>query len=116
MYNVYSVEHNKNWVGKYSSNYIYAPIKNGWYDTEVLAKKLPENYDLILVDGPPGAIGRGKFYDNLHLFNTNVPMIFDDVNRDGEYALMEKVAAKLQRKFEIFKTSSQKQFGLILPE
>jgi predicted O-methyltransferase YrrM len=80
-YTVYSIEHNEKWVGKYSTHYIYAPIKNGWYDISILSKKLPQSYDLILIDGPTGDIGRGGFYSHLDLFNTNVIMIFDDINR-----------------------------------
>jgi len=112
-YTVYSVEHDKKWVGKYNTNYIHAPIKNKWYDTNVLKKKLPKTYDLILVDGPPGFIGRGGFYKNLHLFNTDVTIIFDDVNRKAEHKLMENVSKKLNRPYKIFTDSSRKKFGVI---
>ncbi len=69
-YTVYSIEHNEKWVGKYNTHYIYAPIKNGWYDTSIISKEAPKDYDLILIDGPTGDIGRGGFYTNLDLFNT----------------------------------------------
>jgi hypothetical protein len=114
-YTVFSVEHNEKWVGKYKTHYIYAPIKNGWYDSSILGKELPKNYDLILIDGPTGDIGRGGFYSHLDLFNTNVIMIFDDVNRKPEYDLMEAVAKKLNRPFNVYQSSKQKQFGVIFP-
>ena len=114
-YTVYSIEHDQKWVDKYNTHYIYAPIINNWYDTEALKRDLPKEYDLILVDGPLGSIGRGGFYTNLELFNTNVPIIFDDVNRDAERALMENVAKKLNRKFEVVTDSAKKQFGIVLP-
>jgi len=112
-YTVYSVEHNKKWVGKYNTNYIYAPIVNRWYNPNILEKELPKEYDLILIDGPPGTIGRGGFYNNLHLFNTDVTIIFDDINRKAEYDLMVKVSKKIKRGFKIYKDSFRKKFGVI---
>lgn len=114
-YTVYSIEHNKRWLNKYQTNYIYAPIVNNWYDTEVLKKELSLiQYDLILIDGPPGTIGRVGFYNNLNLFNTDVIMIFDDVNRPAEYNLLNNVALKLKKSFTIIK-HKEKHFGIILP-
>ncbi len=113
-YRMFSVENDKKWLNKYKTTYIYAPIVNGWYDTNVLRRELPAKYDLILIDGPLAVIGRGKFFDNLSLFNTNVPMIFDDVNRAPELELMNKVAAYLGKSTHIF-SGNGKQFGVILP-
>ena len=52
-YTVYSIEHARNWMDKYDTNYIYAPIKNygnyRWYNTEYL-KNLPSVYSLIIID------------------------------------------------------------------
>ena len=107
-YTVYSIEHDKRWLDKYDSNYIYASIKNRWYDAEILRKELPKKYDLILVDGPTGGIGRGGFYQNLDLFNTDVVMIFDDVHRQEEYDLMVTVATELNKKFTV---SDQDKYG-----
>lgn len=112
-YTVYSVEHDHKWLYKYNYNYIYAPIKNNWYDPQILEKELPKEYDLILVDGPPGWIGRSGFYNYLHLFNTDAIIIFDDVNRKVEYNLMVNVANKLDREFSIFTDSFGKKFGVL---
>ena len=46
-YTVYSIEHSKKWLNRYGSNYIYAPIKNGWYDIEAIKKDIPDHYDLL---------------------------------------------------------------------
>lgn len=113
-YTMFSVENDPRFIDLYESTYIYAPIKNGWYDTAVLEKELPEHYDLILIDGPLGSIGRGKFADNLHLFNTDVPLIFDDTNRAPEYNLCKRVSEKLGRPFTIYH-AGEKSFGVILP-
>ena len=113
-YTVYSIEHNKAWLNRYNTNYIYAPIVDGWYDIDAIKKGLPEKYDLILIDGPPGYIGRMKFYDNRTLFDTTVPILIDDVNRTQEYELLLKLADLLQRTPQII-TSENKKFGILLP-
>lgn len=112
---VYSVEHDPKWLNKYNTNYIYAPIVDGWYDTEALKSQLPENYDLILVDGPPSTIGRGKFLDNIDLFKKNVPIIFDDVERAPERTLMIKTAELLQRT-PIIMDCGHKKFAVLFPQ
>lgn len=118
-YKMYSIENYMEWVDKYNSEYIHAPIKyydsiytapdlpgehsqpqTGWYDTFFLKDKLPESYDLILVDGPNGLFGRGGFLKHIELFNVNVPIIFDDVNREPELELMKAVSKVLNRPYE----------------
>ena len=130
-YKMYSIENYKEWIGKYNSTYIYAPIKqyevggsnifgnedyftapvgipgekhseqSGWYDPDIVEKNLPSHYDLILVDGPNGMFGRGGFYKYLDWFNTDVPIIIDDINRDGERIMMEKISEKIGRDYTI---------------
>ncbi|MHA1775918.1 MAG: hypothetical protein DRO88_02745 [Promethearchaeia archaeon] len=118
-YSVYSIEHNPEWVGKAPSNYIYAPIINygeySWYDTKKIQKKIPKHYDFILIDGPPKKIGREGFLHNLELFNTQVPLIFDDANRGGELVLIQKIAGKLKFPYHIIKTGMRKKIGIIAP-
>jgi len=115
-YTLYSIEHDHRWLNRYNTNYIYAPIKNRWYNVDILKRELPEKYDLILIDGPPGDIGRGGFYTNLWLFDTNTIIIFDDVNRKAEYDLMVRVANKLNRGFTVSaKDRFGKMFGIIEP-
>ena len=127
-YEVYSVEHDINWVNKNGSKYIYAPLKATlnaldvlWYDTYALKQKLPEKYDLILVDGPPSTVNnrrsREGFYWNLDLFNLDdVIIIFDDIQREHDMNNMLLVANKLGRTYEIFESgegSLKKKFGVI---
>jgi hypothetical protein len=108
-YTVYSVEHDEKFIGLSRSNYIHAPIKSGWYDVEILKKQLPEKYDLLLIDGPPGTIGRHKFFENIHLFRTNIPVIFDDTHRKAEKETAMKTAAFLGRPYQQF-SSNKKSF------
>lgn len=128
LYTMYSVEHSKKWLNKYDTTYIYAPIKkypipkfdgqNQWYHYTVLQKELPKSYDLILIDGPPGNIGRGGFYKYLDLFDTSVPMVFDDVDRTPEAKLINIVASKLNRPYTVYTLGPSKlagHFGVIEP-
>ena len=119
-YTMYSIENYLEWIDKYNSTYIFAPIESyndkwtapdlpgenspkqsGWYNPELLKNNLPESYDLILVDGPNGMFGRGGFLKHIDIFNTNVPIIFDDIDRESEMQLMIKVAEHIKRKYYI---------------
>ena len=142
-YKMYSIENYKEWIDKYDSTYIYAPIRKyqkefdkswwndvelnflapkgipgensvmqlGWFDPDIVKSQLPKEYDLILVDGPNGTFGRGGFYKYLDWFKKDVPIIIDDINRDGERALMEKISQKLDRNYMIL---DDKVTGVIL--
>lgn len=92
-YKMISIEHDKEYIGKYNSEYIYAPLKQHrghrhfaefttWYDADAVRKGLEgKTYDLILIDGPPGSnTVRPGMYRYRDLFNWNVPVIFDDSN------------------------------------
>jgi len=115
-YKMYSIESNTQWVGKYNSTYIHAPIKmydkeytvpaipgnTGWYNPNSLESILPNiKYDLIFVDGPQGKFGRGGFYKHLDMFDTNLPIVFDDITREPELILMQMVAERLGKNYEI---------------
>ena len=127
-YRMFSVENSLDWVGKYDSTYIHAPLVGGrgpircrtarrwaWYDTDVLRREMPSEYDMILVDGPPGFIGRGGFLTNIHLFRRDVPILLDDTNRPEDAALRDRVAAAIGRDWEEFECASKKCFTVIVP-
>jgi hypothetical protein len=114
-----SIEDNMEWLGKYNSDYIHAPIKFyddnwvapniphniGWYDPKVLQLYLKDKkYDMLLIDGPAGwvgAPGRAGFLKHLDLFNTNVPIIIDDVQREQERILLDQISKILNRPYTI---------------
>tara|TARA_R110002167_G_scaffold61739_4_gene174429 strand:- start:120 stop:707 length:588 start_codon:yes stop_codon:yes gene_type:complete len=78
-----------------------ASVQKGWYNYEILKGELKGlKYDLILVDGPNGAIGRGGFLKHLNMFNTDIPIIFDDINRIAEKQMMIKVSEILNRPYK----------------
>lgn len=99
-----SVEHNKQYVGLVPGPlYVYAPIRDGWYDRGVLEKHLPKPDQIaaVVVDGPPKAIGRRGILNNLDLFSPLVPMLFDDVHRELELQLANEVGARRSQPVEI---------------
>lgn len=119
-FKMYSIENYPEWIDKYDSTYIYAPIKyydsewtspdlpgegspkqSGWFDPEKIIGNLPEKYDAILIDGPNGMFGRGGFLKHIELFNTDVLLIFDDINRESELELMKAVSKKIGRPYSI---------------
>lgn len=97
---------------------IVAPIApNGgraWYDAETLKERLPlaGEYDLLLVDGPPGHVGRLGMLEHLDLFDLTVPIVVDDVQRNAERYLLRKIADAAGRPFRIVQ-DEQKAFGII---
>ena len=128
-YKMFSVEHDPKWVGRYDSTYIHAPLvggrgkchRGGWYDVDILKQEMPSEYDMILVDGPPGRIpglgvgpGRGGFLTNFGLFRHDVPILFDDTNRPSERKLRDDIAAALGCGWEKF-PSGEKQFSVVYP-
>ncbi len=134
-YKMHSIEHDGRYVCKHDSDYIYAPIhayddqwtapdipdNDGWYNVSALQLELPDiEYDLILVDGPPGypnsmgqgkVIGRAGFYKHLDLFKTDIPLIIDDVSREAEMTLLKLVSEKLKRPYKVL---DDKNTGVIL--
>jgi len=111
-YNVYSVEHNEEWLNiAEESNYIYAPLENGWYDREILIKELPKKYDVLLIDGPPG-LCRENIIKNYDLFENMSYVIVDDTNRENDKKIADFIIEKQTcQYFEI--ESDNKKFTII---
>lgn len=111
-YKVYSVEHDEQWLNlEPKSNYIYAPLKDGWFDVDVLSKELPKKYDLLLIDGPPN-IYRGNFINHYELFNNAKVIIVDDTHRENDSKIVELIISKSECIFEEFQ-SERKKFTVI---
>ena len=126
-YTVYAVEHDEGWITRWPNdvNYIYAPLRehkkvegfdaNVWYDPAYL-QDLPD-YDLIIVDGPPGCEGRSgflKYFDEL--FKSDVPIVIDDMQRVPERLLVTRLAKKLKRPYYVETRYRRTMFAVMLPE
>ena len=92
---VFSIEHDSNWILDYDGiQYIHAPLveiesipsfdHNQWYDAEIVFEILPDSFDIILVDGPPGSIGRSGILLHLDRFPNDCIWLIDDneINSD----------------------------------
>lgn len=91
-YNVWSIEHNEQYLGLAPSNYIYAPLKYKWYDVDALKQRLPQTQDLLLIDGPPANLGdRRKFLEYMELFSSTATIICDDINRKKDKELFDQL-------------------------
>ena len=89
------------------------PGNKGWYHPDDLLDQLPKKYDLMLIDGPGGGKwGRGGFYKHIEHFNTDVPMVFDDIHREPELVLMKAVSTLVGRPYKILEADGN--IGYIL--
>ncbi len=96
---VHTVEHDPAWLNKVEgAHYIHAPIVGDWYDPAAL--RLPNRYDCLIVDGPPGSIGRGGLVWNLDRF-LDVPTVVDDVHRRVEFELAVTLAKRRDKHLSI---------------
>tara|TARA_B100001564_G_C20450173_1_gene583091 strand:- start:136 stop:651 length:516 start_codon:yes stop_codon:yes gene_type:complete len=117
-YNLISVEHNEEWIGLSSGEYIHAEIvenpistrfgQKGWYDSEKLLN-LPSFVDVIIIDGPPGDVGRIGILDHLELLPSFSICIVDDTDREEESLLLEKLMPVLDFKDQIEIMSSSRR-------
>lgn len=128
-FKMYSVENQFEWMNKFPDCTTYIPCRTltyddtftapkivgtqtAWYHPDDLFENLPKSYDLILIDGPGGRYGRGGFFKYLEKFNTNVPILFDDINRKADLDLMIKVSQQLNKPYTILE--SDKSLGYII--
>ena len=96
-YELFSIEHDRDWVGRFGSVlYIYAPIVDNWYCPKTILEQAPEFYDLLIIDGPPGVIGRLGLLDHLNLFAWGpTPVLIDDLHRKSERDMADALQAEL---------------------
>jgi hypothetical protein len=108
-YTIFSIEHNPEWINKYNSNYIYAPIKLyeqdsqkndlGWYDIDIIKENLPkDDFALIIIDGPPANIGRDGITDYLWIVEKSRYILIDDLQRQKEFVLSQTIAKECNLK------------------
>jgi len=101
-FNLTTVEEDLKWLNIFKNRYIYAPIKNNWYDNEILSKELDNDYQVIFVDGPLGGGNRFGLLNNLHLFNENITWVFHDTYRITEKKLAAEFSEKTNKKITFY--------------
>lgn len=96
-----SVEHDPAWTQTTAGlgvPVVLAPIVDGWYSYDVVRRLVDAvGPDVIVVDGPPSAIGRRGFLRLLPALRESAlsVIVFDDTNRPAEMQLAVEVAAAL---------------------
>jgi hypothetical protein len=123
-YTMISVEENEKFINLYPSTYIHCPVKNGWYDVDILRKNLPKDYDMLIVDGPvriPDELakmvniksqGRQGFVKNLDLFNPRVTWIIDDVQHIEVLDMVTDIGRIINKVPYLFPTGDSRIFGV----
>ena len=120
-FDLYSFEHDEAWLGVTSSTYIHAPIKEnqyateagemGWYDLEIVRKNWPKGAQCVIVDGPPGFIGRAGISSILDELS-HVPLILiDDIDRPAELQLSLRLSEQLGYSQNICDVEKPRQSG-----
>ena len=119
-FELYSVEHNEDWLHKSKSTYVPAPIvttsvstsrnEEGWYD-ESCFDELPLEAHLLIIDGPPGSIGRSGILNHLTRLPKLQHILVDDVDREAEHSLMIDLEAHFNCEAQIFISEQFKSNG-----
>jgi len=125
-YTVYAVEHDENWLDVTPGvEYIHAPIgrikptkwhpdQNKWYDSDIIKNRITNlKYGLLIVDGPPANIGRGGFLKYRDCFDSDAPVIVDDINRYEEWKIMKVLANRWNKDILILDTTIERMFAVI---
>ncbi len=103
-YKLWSIEHDSAWIGLSESTYVEAKIidnpfstkygERGWYDFESISK-VPDSVELIIIDGPPGEIGRSGILHHLGELPTSKWILIDDTDRGPEKILADELIKHL---------------------
>ncbi|MDA8680237.1 hypothetical protein N9Z48_00850 [Euryarchaeota archaeon] len=127
-YQLWSIEHDNEWLNLSPSTYIHAEITsysvNGregqWYNTEKIRNALPPEYALLIIDGPPSTIGRSGVLAFQELFNWDCHILIDDTHRPQDKLIANELA--LQKPFnetcftEYFEqTDTHREFIVLSP-
>jgi len=113
-YNMHCIEHDMKWMNKYDGiTYYHAPIVDGWYDPAVI-DEVPKDYDMLLIDGPPGKIGRLGILNYVEeLKMGGKVIIIDDIQRQAENSLFLQLWAAIGSGETEVLVDGKKKFGVI---
>lgn len=92
-YHVTSIESEAEWIGRVrGSQYIHAPIVDGWYSEHILKFWAQSIYsaDVYLIDGP-GCMKRDGILKHIKLFNLRSAWVFHDANREDVQRIADTI-------------------------
>lgn len=84
--------------------------EKGWYDAEVIELLRGKKFDLIIIDGPPGSIGRSGILAHPWIFELSPVILVDDTHRDPERNLAQMIS-KLQKPLELIILREESHLG-----
>ena len=105
MYDVTAIEHNEAYLtDEYTC--IFAPIveneesllrdEKGWYDATALEFLRMQKFDLLIIDGPPGEIGRNGILAHPWVLKSSSSILIDDTHRGAEQYLAQAVLERME--------------------
>ena len=104
-FRVTAIEHDKDFLEIGDFRTIHAPIVHnstseragefGWYNAEIIRDEIDQRYDLIIIDGPTGTIGRSGILEHTDLLQKSGAILVDDVQRIAEHNLALELASRL---------------------
>ncbi|MFA5526193.1 MAG: hypothetical protein WC992_05150 [Acholeplasmataceae bacterium] len=115
-----SIEHDEEWCGLFPGvEYRHVPITGTWYDRAGFREAVQGvQYDLLLVDGPPGQRGaptsRLGLLDELDRLDRTKPVAIDDVERPAEARLAEEVRSWLGSRASISLRRGRRHHSVVL--
>jgi len=128
-YNVISFEHAKPWADKvnktltdsdnpYMSTVHHAPLKNMFYDKEVIDKFIPTNPALIILDGPTYSATSSrepfvKLYGEL-FYPSSCPLLVDDLHRSHDLAIANILSSEYSLTVQLLGPKNH-MFGVLDP-
>lgn len=116
-YDVWSIEHNDRYVGRWNTTgrTIYAPLGEATAFYTLDGVELPE-YDILLVDGPDTESRTIKLYEHgIQFFNQKVMWFFDDWAGDQMSIGIKAIAKKTGRELLIF-NDAIKKYAVLMPK
>lgn len=98
---VTSIEHDKTFIDIVNDvNYVFCPIKDGWYNIEAFRKGISSGYNLTIIDGPVGD-NRGNIINHLELFDPDSKYIIDDIHYKSALKIAECIKDRFNKQMEI---------------
>ena len=103
-YDVLAVEHDHTYLAEEVKSILAPIVENGtstqhnelgWYDVAALESLRGQTFDLLIIDGPPGEIGRSGVLSVPWLIKLSRCILVDDTHRASESHLAGAIEAML---------------------
>jgi hypothetical protein len=104
IYDVLAVEHDNTYIADEVKSILAPIVENGtstqhnelgWYDAAALESLRGQTFDLLIIDGPPGEIGRTGVLSVPWLIKLSRCILVDDTHRASESHLAVAIEAML---------------------